>query len=273
MWKILKLAGFLALALTLLPFGSVMADDPVIAKVGDEQILRSDIEAAFQNLPDEYKSVPFPQIFPMLLTSMIDSKLVAADARARKLDQDPEYQKNLKMVADQLLERVAVRQEIDKAMTDEKLRMTYNETYADGAVEVHARHILLKTADEANAVIKELAGGADFGELAKAKSTGPSASRGGDLGFFAKGQMVPAFETAAFDLAPGKYTNEPVQTQFGYHVIKVEERRKADAPAFEEVVDELRQKAAQDAGSAYVERLREGAKIERFNIDGSKVEQ
>ncbi|MBO6520174.1 MAG: peptidylprolyl isomerase [Rhodospirillales bacterium] len=245
-------------------------DDPVVATVNGKDILRSHLLQAHENLPPEYKQVPLEQIYPMLLTSLIDSKLVAQDAKARKLDEEAEFKKTLSLVRDQLLERYAVRKEIDDAVTDEKLRKMYDETVAAGAEEVHARHILVKTADEAVAIIKDLDGGADFAEVAKEKSTGPSGPRGGDLGFFGKGQMVPEFEEAAYGLEVGKHSREPVQTQFGFHVIKVEEKRTATPPSFEESVEELRADAAQAAGSAYVERLRETAKIERFAIDGSK---
>lgn len=245
-------------------------DDPVVATVNGKDILRSDLMQAHENLPPEYKQVPLEQIYPMLLTSLIDSKLVAQDAKARKLDEEAEFKKTLSLVRDQLLERYAVRKEIDGAVSDEKLRKIYDETVATGAEEVHARHILVKTADEAVAIIKELDGGADFAEMAKEKSTGPSGPRGGDLGFFGRGQMVPEFEAAAYGLDAGNHSREPVQTQFGFHVIKVEEKRATTPPSFEESVEELRADAAQAAGSAYVERLRETAKIERFAIDGSK---
>ncbi len=246
------------------------AEDPVIATVNGEKILQSHLLKAHENLPPEYQAVAIEQIYPMLLTSLIDSKLVAEDARARKLDQDEDFQQALSLVKDQLLERYAVRKEIEDAVTDQKLRKMYQEQVAGGAEELHARHILLKTADEAVAVIKELDGGADFAELAKKKSTGPSGPRGGDLGFFGKGQMVPAFEEAAYKLDAGQHSREPVQTQFGFHVIKVEEKRAAQPPSFEESVEDLRTEAAQAAGAAYVERLRAKAKIERFDMDGKK---
>lgn len=258
-------AGFISVAA--LP---VLADDPVVAVVNGEKILRSDVENAQGNLPQEYQSVPMAQIFPMLLTSMIDSKLVAADARANKINEDEEFKANVALVMDQLLERYAVQKEIALAITDEKLRAAYDAGAVETGSEIQARHILVKTVEEANAIIKSLDGGADFAELAKEKSTGPSGSRGGDLGFFGKGQMVPPFEEAAFALKPGMYTKTPVQTQFGYHVIKVESERAAQAPSFEDSVEKLRADAAQAAGGAYVDRLRADAKIERFEIDGTK---
>lgn len=259
-------AGFMSVA----AMPALAADDPVVAIVNGEKILRSDVENAQGNLPQEYQSIPMAQIFPMLLTSMIDSKLVAADARARKLDEEEEFKENVALVMDQLLERYAVQREIAAAITEEKLRAAYEASAGDAGSEVQARHILVKTADEANAIIKSLDGGADFAELAKEKSTGPSGPRGGDLGYFGKGQMVPPFEEAAFALEPGTYTKTPVQTQFGFHVIKVEAERAARPASFEDSVEKLRSDAAQAAGGAYVERLRADAKIERFSIDGAK---
>jgi len=263
-------AGFMAGFMLVAALPVMAEDDPVIAVVNGKKILRSDIVSAHETLPPEYKAVPLEQIYPMLLTSLIDSKLVTADAQARKLDEEEGFKESLAQVRTQLLERYAVRKEIEAAVTDEKLRAMYDATVESGAKEVHARHILLKTADEAIAVIKTLDGGADFAEVAKEKSTGPSGPRGGDLGFFGKGQMVPEFETAAFALDAGSYTREPVKTQFGFHVIKVEEIRAAAPPSFEDSVDEMRANAAQAAGAAYVERLRKDAKIERFALDGSK---
>ena len=250
---------------------AALADDPVVAVVNGEKILKSDVVEAQQNLPREYQALPMEQIYPALLTSLIDSKLVAADARKNELNKDPAFQAQLQQVTDQLLERFAVRQVIEKALTDEKLRARYDAKYAGGgAQEIKARHILLKTNDDAVAVIKELNGGADFATLAEKRSTGPSAPQGGDLGYFGEGQMVPEFEQAAFALDKGAYTKEPVKTQFGFHVILVEDKRKAPAPTFEESAEELRQELAQEAGAKYVDQLRETAKIERFKLDGSK---
>ena len=137
--------------------------------------------------------------------------------------------------------------------------------------EVHARHILVATEDEAKALIAEIKKGAAFDKLAKEKSTDKaSGAEGGDLGWFKKTDMVKEFADAAFDLKKGELTETPVKTQFGYHVIKVEDRRKAPPPAFEEMADQLREEMAREAVTAQLDQLRSGAKIEKFNIDGSK---
>jgi peptidyl-prolyl cis-trans isomerase C len=131
---------------------------------------------------------------------------------------------------------------------------------------------LLETEEDAKAVIAELKGGADFAETAKAKSTGPSADNGGDLGFFTKGRMVPEFSEAAFAMKVGEVSSTPVQTQFGWHVIKVDDRRQAPPPSFEESVDQLRDEGARQIIAAELVSLREGLEIKTFNLDGSEIE-
>ena len=144
------------------------------------------------------------------------------------------------------------------------MRAAYDETVASQppVEEVHARHILVATEDEAKAVAEEIAAGADFAETAKARSTGPSGPRGGDLGWFAKGAMVPEFADAAFALKPGE-VSAPVQTQFGWHVIKLEDRRVKPAPTFEEMREELTQQLQTKAAEAAVLAARESAEVER----------
>src|SRR5437868_10295561 len=133
-----------------------------------------------------------------------------------------------------------------------------------GEQEVHARHILVETEDEAKAVKAELDKGADFAELAKKKSKDPGASDGGDLGFFTKDQMVPEFSAVAFTLEPGKIS-DPVKSQFGWHVIKVEEKRNRKAPDFDQVKGQIETYVTRKAQADYVAKLREAAKVERMD--------
>jgi len=135
--------------------------------------------------------------------------------------------------------------------------------------EVHARHILVANEDAAKKIIADLKKGGDFAALAKQHSTDPGAQNGGDLGFFKKDDMVPAFAEAAFALKPGEISATPVKTQFGYHVIKVEERRAAPPPSFEEAKEELRQRVIQEAVSKVSDAALAGAKVERMNLDGT----
>jgi len=169
------------------------------------------------------------------------------------------------------LQTAYVSREIGPLVTEAAIRAKYDAEIAgkSGVEEVHARHILV--ADEATAkkIIEELKKGGDFAELAKKYSSDSGAQQGGDLGFFKKDDMVPEFATAAFALKVGEYTQVPVKTQFGWHIIKLEERRAAPPPSFEEAHDELRQKMIQDAYQKLTVAARATVKVERFNMDGS----
>ena len=157
------------------------------------------------------------------------------------------------------------RKNVDEAITDEALQAAYDEQIGSlpAKQEVRARHILVKEEAEALDIIKELDGGADFAELAKSKSTGPSGPKGGDLGYFGPGQMVPPFEAAAFALEKGDYTKKPVKTQFGWHVIQVEDKRDVAKPTLDQVKDQLRSFLAQQKFTTLITDLREKAKVER----------
>lgn len=241
-------------------------ENPVVAKVNGLEIMRSDVAASQKLLPEQYRKIPFDQIFPSLLDSLIDTHLTAADARKRGLDKNEEYKKELARIERQLLQRNVITVVINNAVTDEAIKAAYDKLAAStsGNSEIHARHILVKTEEEAVQVIAELDKGTDFAELAKTKSTGPSGPNGGDLGFFARGQMVPAFEKAAFELEKGTYTTTPVKTQFGFHVIMQEEKRAKAPPSFAEAEQQLKAELSQAAGGEYMGNLRKAAEIEKF---------
>jgi peptidyl-prolyl cis-trans isomerase C len=188
---------------------------------------------------------------------------------AEGLDQDEEFQDRMAFIRESLLQEAYVANRIESEMTDERLRADYEKMIAESppAEEVRARHILLESEADAKAVIAEIAGGADFAETAKAKSTGPSGPNGGDLSFFKREQMVKPFADAAFAMQPGEVSKEPVQTQFGWHVIKVEERRTSEPPSFEESVEELRNQGAQQIVAALIEQLRGETAVQTFGME------
>jgi peptidyl-prolyl cis-trans isomerase C len=256
------------LAVVALPsLAATAEEDPVVAKVNGAEIHRSQALEVRRRLPAQMQQVPDDLIMPVLVNIVIDTKLVAAEARRQNLQDDPEVREQMAKLEDLILEQYLVSRVVEKSLTDEALKKRYEKMLEEtkGEEEVHARHILLANEEEAKAVIAQLQKGADFAELAKEKSTGPSAAQGGDLGYFGKGEMVPAFAEAAFALKPGAFTEEPVQTQFGWHVIKVEDRRKKEPPTFEEVSDQLRGELAREARAAYIEELRGKATIERMD--------
>jgi len=249
--------------------------DPVVATVNGQPIRLSELEVAQQSLPQQYRNMPLQAVYPALLDRIIDSKLVVQEGKKNKVTEDPAFKKRMAFVEDQVLQDFWIQREIARLVTAEKLQKRYEERLKamPSEEEVHARHILVSTEDEAKAIIADLKKGTAFDKLAKEKSTDKaSGAEGGDLGWFKKSDMVKEFADAAFNLKKDELTETPVKTQFGYHVIKVEDRRKAPPPAFEEMADQLREEMAREVVTAQLDQLRSGAKVEKFAMDGSKPE-
>ncbi len=238
--------------------------DDIVAKVGDAVITEADIAFAAQDLGQELQRFPPAQWRQLLLDVVIDMELLALAAKKDGLDQDPDFQKQLEFLELRALRNAYLGQKINGAISEDDVKAAYEKEFADfeGEPELNARHILVKEKAEAEALIKELDGGADFAELAKEKSTGPSGPNGGDLGYFGKGQMVPSFEEAVFALEKGAYTAEPVKTQFGWHVIKLEDKRLQEKPTLETVENNLRQQLMREHYDARVAELKDEYKVE-----------
>lgn len=258
----IALAGLLALAL---PAAAEQADDPVVAEVDGKPVRMSDVEAAYAELPEQFRQLPMSAIAKPLLERVIDDRLLQAEAERQGLAEDPLVRRELERARGQVLRGALLQKIIDQAMTEENLRATYEQMKADpefAKEQYCASHILLESAEEAKSVINELARGADFAELAKARSKGPMAPKGGDLGCFPKGTMVPEFEAALTALEPGSFTREPVQSRFGWHVIWLREKKTA-VPSFEEVEQQVREQVARTAIRAQLEASRARAEIVR----------
>ncbi len=245
--------------------------DPVIARVNGAEIRLSDVMEAAQGLPQEYRGMPQNILLPMLTDQLVDRAAVVTMARRQGLDKDPLTARAIARAVDETLENAVLRRDIEPTLTEAAMRARYATDIAtkEGEVEVHARHILLAAEADAIAVIADLKKGADFGEVAKARSSDPGAASGGDLGFFKKDAMVPEFAEAAFAMKPGEVSEKPVKSQFGWHVIKVEERRAAPPPSFEQAQEGLRQAMIQEGVQKVMTAARAGLTIERFNIDGT----
>lgn len=269
-----------ALALVLLlPAGLALAQapapaaDPVLARVDGIEIRQSDLEAEMRRLPAELRGMPPQMLQPLLLDQMITQKALVAAARGQGLDRDPEVRARLRRAEEETLQQALLLREVEPLLTEAALRARYQREIAGRAAEeeVRARHILVATEQEARAALAEVRRpGTDFAEVARRRSTGPGAREGGDLGFFKRGDMIPEFEQAAFALQPGQIGENPVRTQFGWHVIKVEDRRAAPAPSFEESQEQLRQAAFEEGVNAAVERIRGAARVERTEGAGPR---
>ena len=270
-------AAFCSLTMSAVALGqeTTPGDNPVVATVDGAPVHRAEVEAAARSLPDQMRQMPMQMLYGVLLDRVIDFRLLANEAERQKVGDDPAVGPALAQARAAVLREFLIQRTIEAGLTDEKLRARYEEKKAqDGFVreEVHARHILVPTEDEAKAVIEKLQGGADFAAVAQEHSTGPSGPGGGDLGFISREQVVPEFAEAAFALNAGETSQEPVQTQFGWHVINVVERRNVE-PTYDETAPQLRQELAREIVMALVEDLRSDAEIERFNMDGSPMQE
>jgi peptidyl-prolyl cis-trans isomerase C len=245
----------------------------VVARVDGTELHLSDLEAAQQSLPPQAQKMPLAQIYPMLLDRMVDGMLITEAGRKAHLDQDPEVQLRLRRYEDRLIQEAYLNKAIKDAATEDQLKARY-ETFVKekgGHEEVHARHILVKTEAEANSIIAQLDKGADFAELAKQYSTDPGGKSGGDLGYFGRDEMIKEFTDAAFALPPGQYTKTPVKTEFGWHVIKVEDHRVSTPPSFDEARQEVSKMVARDVVDAKLKELRSTAKVETYGLDGQPL--
>ncbi len=257
------LAGSLAFGLLA---GPARAEDKVLAKVNGEEIHQSDVALAEEELGPSLAQMDPAAKDENVLSFLIDMKVVAKAAEDKKVQDTDDFKKRMAFARNRLLMDSLLANEGKAATTDEAMKKVYDDASKQiaGEEEVHARHILVPTEEEAKKVKAELDKGADFAELAKKESKDPGASDGGDLGFFTKDQMVPEFSKVAFSLQPGQIS-DPVKTQFGWHIIKVEEKRNRKPPAFDQVKSQIETYVTRKAQADYVAKLRQGAKIERMD--------
>src|SRR6201985_2954322 len=259
-------AGCLALALFGASPGRGEDANPVLAKVNGSEIRKSDVALAEEELGPSLAQMDPASKDENVLAFLIDMKVVSKAAEDKKVGDSDDVKKRMGFTRSRLLMDSLLASEGKAATTDEAMKKVYEDAskQISGEQEVHARHILVDTEEEAKAVKAELDKGADFAELAKKKSKDPGASDGGDLGFFTKEQMVPEFSQAAFSLEPGKIS-DPVKSQVGWHLIKVEEKRNRKPPEFDQVKSQIEAYVTRKAQADYVAKLREGAKIERMD--------
>jgi peptidyl-prolyl cis-trans isomerase C len=268
----------MSLALLAAPASVAAAQDadPVVARVNGVELRQSDLTLAEEDLGAQ--AAQLAQLPPetkreYLITYLADLMLVSKAAEDKKLGDTDAFKKRLVWARNKLLMETALQAEAKAALTDENLHKVYDEATKQMTPEpeVHARHILVEKEDEAKAIVEDLKKGADFATIAKEKSKDPGASTGGDLGFFTKDQMVPEFSEVAFKLDAGQIS-DPVKTQFGWHVIKVEEKRTKEIPAFEKVKDQLETYVTRKSQAEFISKLRDASKIEHLDADGKVIE-
>ena len=240
--------------------------DPVIARANGVDIHASEIAYAEEEIGGNIANMPPEQKRDYLINYLADVVLLSQAADQQKLADRPDVKRRLafdhnRLLMESLLQgvgRAAVSEEAERKVYDEAVKQMTNEQ------EVRARHILVPTEDEAKAILAELKKGADFATLAKEKSKDPGAAEGGDLGYFTKEQMVPEFAEVAFKLDKGQIS-DPVKTQFGWHIIQVEDKRTKPTPTFEQVKAQIDNYIAHRAQSEMVEKLRSASNVERLD--------
>ena len=246
----------------------------VVATVDGAEIQLNEILELIEQLPPEYQNEPLTNYYDQMVDRVINVRLAAKAAEKSALSDDPEVIEDMRVAAQKVLADYWLRSEIAKSVTKEAIDKAYDAYVSDTASreEVKASHILV--ADEQTAInaIQKLEEGADFAELAREVSTGPSGPNGGDLGYFGRGAMVPVFEQAAFALGVGSFTSAPVQSQFGWHVIKLLDKRIAEAPSIEEMSPQLELNISNLSFARLVETLRADAKIQKKSLSDIEAE-
>jgi peptidyl-prolyl cis-trans isomerase C len=238
----------------------------VLAKVNGVEITDEDLKIAAEDIgPNIPRQLQGKARDAYILDYLIDGKLVVQKALAEKLDQKPDFQQKLAYYREKLLMEALLSSIAKSAVTDAAMKKVYDDAAKDfkPQEEIHARHILVATKEEAEAALKRIKAGEDFAKVAKEVSKDPG-SEGGDLGWFTKDRMIPEFAEAAFKLQVGQ-VSDPVKTQFGWHIIKVEGKRMTSFPPFEQVKEQIVRYVVQKAQADLIADLHKGAKIERFD--------
>jgi len=263
----------LAVALVFSTFGAArmaQADDgsTVLATVDGEPVTVAEVRLAIVSLPEEYQEMAKTAMAPLMIQQVVDLKLLAALATEADMESDPVFQVEMEFLREQLLREHYLRKIYGERITEDAVQERYDALTAsvNAVEEVQARHILVETREDADAVVTALMEGADFEALAKERSTGPSGPAGGDLGFFAKEAMLPEFAEAAFALEIGG-VSAPVKTQYGWHVIKLEARRRREPPPLADIVGDIHEELNRVVMSEVLRDAREASAIELTDVD------
>jgi peptidyl-prolyl cis-trans isomerase C len=271
MKKSVQAMAVLGLAFVMSSATPVLAEGDVVAIVNGSKIFKEDVKQALDAM--QVKSEEKDKMYPIVLDQVINEKLLDEETAKSKLEESADFKTRMDLARSQILKQIYLEKFLKDKISESKVKSEYDKFKSDnkGKQEIRARHILLASEEEAKKVIKDLNAGAKFEDLAKKRSSGPTAQNGGDLGYFTKEDVVPEFSDAAFKLKVGTYTKEPVKTQFGYHVILVEDKRARKIPELKEVEMAIRNKLGQDALQKLVLDLRAKSDIQRFGLDGKPL--
>ena len=258
--------GALAVAALLYAPAPLKAEDAVVARANGVDIHESDLAFAEEEIGANMPQMGADQKRDYLITYLADVIVLSQAAEKQKLADNADVQRRLSFDRNRVLMEALLQNAGRAAITDAAMHQVYDDAVKQmqPEQEVHARHILVATEDEAKAIAADLKKGADFAAVAKEKSKDPGAANGGDLGYFTKDQMVPEFAEVAFKLDRGQ-VSDPIHTQFGWHIIKVEDKRTKPTPTFDQVKGQLQNYVAHRAQAELVDSLRKTAQIERLD--------
>jgi peptidyl-prolyl cis-trans isomerase C len=249
------------------------AGNKVVARADGIEITEADLALAAEDPALQVPGIPDAQKRDLLVGYLVDLKLGAKAAQDAKVGEGADFQRKLAYARDKALLDEYLDREVKKAVTPEASRKLYDDTVKGitPEAEVRARHILVENEDDAKAAKARVAKGEDFAKVAAELSKDPgSKDDGGDLGFFSKDRMVEPFAEAAFKLEPGQ-VSDPVKSQFGWHVIRVDEKRNKPVPGFEEMREQVETYLGRKTQQELILALRQKAKIERFDAEGKPV--
>ena len=252
----------------------IQPGNPVVAKVGEKELTRLEVFNFMQTMPAETRQMPMDQLFPLVQNQIINMALVKEKAANVNLDNDPLVKQQLAAAKENIIPVVFMQREVEKAITEDRLKAAYEQYKANfpEVEEAKASHILVDDEALAGELINQLNEGASFEELAKENSKDSTAKDGGNLGFFAKTDVVPEFGEAAFSQEIGTVSQEPVKSEFGYHVIKVEERRQRPPADYEQAKPFLAGQLRNIVTTEVVQEWREEAGVEIYDINGNEIE-
>lgn len=245
--------------------------NPVIAIVDSHKIHLSELAKAAQSLPPQLQQAPPQELYPVLLNRLVDERALLIQARKAHIAKKPSVKVAMRHAADRALEAAYLREQVKPKLSAQAVKAYYQKHYVGQKQpeEVKARQILVKTQAKAEAIVKKLNGGAKFAALAEKDSIDPGAKNGGELGWFTKDEMVKPFADAAFALKPGTYTKTPVHSQFGWHIILSQGKRRKPVPSLATVKDKIRQTLTDKAITDALQDARKGVTVKLFNPNGS----
>lgn len=250
--------------------GGKTSENPVIAKVNGTEITLNQLKDYTKSMPPQIAGAPLDQVFGMVQDQMVVGEIIGAKAKAENLGDDAEVKQRLALMKDNVIRATYLERLVEKRAGDAAQRKEYDAFVKDfkPAEELNAQHILVDDEAKAKDIIKKLSDGAKFEDLVKEFSKDKGAGGTGDLGYFKAGDMVKEFSDAAFALKKGDVSKTPVKTQFGYHVIKINDRRMSTAPTFEQMQPQIKNKIQREALETVINELRASAKVELFDMSG-----